>query len=570
MAETKNPYAMDLVKTSNLKLYNQGLFWAFNLAKYRALLSNDPTVIKQFYKKESATLAPDIYNIAEITRSFYYGDEFTENAEEFFGLIPMIGESVVKLVAGSGYEFKEGTDETLKARLKAILDDNCFDEEILDDSILESFVLGDCAWHVHFDPEVSSLPIIEYVPPERLAVEKKHNRIVKLIIKQQVVINNEPQPYELHTIYTKNRTEYTDNGVKRWRDDGIVQEFKVWNGTKYFKSGETLKSVFAEYDLPKSKTILPLTDFPVIYLPIQSKKNGGAASKYARSYGLAFGLESNSAAIDEILSNCVDTVRKCFPFLLIDEQMVPSNIYGDKEKGAFSTRRHSYMVPANAKEPEKLLQMIQAQLNTTEFVESVKFQINIALNKVGLNAATLGLQLSGHVEAEATQNAKERNSIRTRNRIAAKFEKYLSRLFSVLLQYEDYINGSTIAKDNATGEQGIVVTEYKDIKATFKKYIVDTPEEVSTVLAKKVQSNLMSIFAAVREQHPDWEEDAIYREANIIYAEKAGGAMQVVNTKKPTENSVVILDNPDNATDGAENGARGEEEGAVDKSPAKK
>lgn len=138
------------------------------------------------------------------------------------------------------------------------------------------------------------------------------------------------------------------------------------------------------------------------------------------------------------------------------------------------------------------------------------------------------------------------------------------------MQYEDYINGSTIAKDNATGEQGIVVTEYKDIKATFKKYIVDTPEEVSTVLAKKVQSNLMSIFAAVREQHPDWEEDAIYREANIIYAEKAGGAMQVVNTKKPTENSVVILDNPDNATDGAENGARGEEEGAVDKSPAKK
>ncbi len=564
MATEKNPYSINLVKAGKMTLYNQGTLWAFNLAKYRALLSNDPTIIKQFYKREAATLCPDLYNMVEIKRSFYYGDEFVENAEEYFGLIPMVCESIAKLVAGSGYEFEDGIDPTIKARLTNILEDNKFNEEILDDSLIESVGLGDCGWHVHFDPEVSSLPIIEYIPPERLAIEKKHNRIVKLIIKQQVVIDNEPQPCELHTIYTKNRVPYMDNGVKRWRDDGIVQEFKVWNGTKYYKSGETMKAVFAEYGLQKGKTILPLTEFPVIYLPSKDKQNHGGASKFARPTGLVFGLESNSSAIDEILSNCVDTVRKCFPFLLIDEQMIPSNIYGDKDKSAFSTRRHSFMVPSNAKEPEKLLQMIQAQLNTSEFVESVKFQINLALNKVGLNAATLGLQLTGHVEAEATQNAKERNSIRTRNRIASKFESYLSRLFTVLLQYEDYINGNTIAKDNTTGEQGIVVNEYKGIKATFKKYIVDTPEEVSTVIARKVQSNIMSIFAAVRELHPDWDEDAIYKEANIIYAEKANQPMQVINTQKPTENSGVILNNPQNPTKGAKNGAHGEEGGEVE------
>lgn len=564
MAAEKNPYSMNLIKTSKLSLYNQGALWAFNLAKYRALLTNDPTIIKHFYKAEAATLAPDLYNMTEIRRSFYYGDEFVENAEEFFGLIPMVCESIAKLVAGSGYEFEDGIDPKIKARLTNILDDNGFNEEILDDSIIESVALGDCAWHVHFDPEVSSLPIIEYIPPERLAIEKRHNRIIKLIIKQQVVIDNEPQPYELHTIYTKNRVPYIEKGAKRWRDDGIVQEFKVWNGSKYYKSGDTVKAVFTEYDLPKGKTILPLTEFPVIYLPSKNKQNLGGASKFARPTGLVFGLESNSSAIDEILSNCVDTVRKCFPFLLIDDQMIPSNIYGDKDKGAFSTRRHNFVVPSNAKEPEKLLQMIQAKLNTTEYVESVKFQINIALNKVGLNAATLGLQLSGHVEAEATQNAKERNSIRTRNRLAGKFESYLSRLFTVLLQYEDYINGSTIAKDNTTGEQGIVVNEYKGIKATFKKYIVDTPEEVSQVIARKVQASIMSVFAAVREQHPDWDEDAIYKEANIIYAERTNQPMQVINTQKPTENSGVVLDNPQNLASGAEKGAHGAEGGEVE------
>ena len=175
--------------------------------------------------------------------------------------------------------------------------------------------------------------------------------------------------------------------------------------------------------------------------------------------------------------------------------MIPSNIEGDKDKGAFSTRRHSFLLPKNAKEAEKLLQQIQAKLNTTEFVESAKFQINIALNKTGINAATLGLQLSGHVEAEGTQNAKERNSIRTRNSFAEDYERYLTKLFAVLLQYEDYINGNTTATDRATGKSAIVAEEYHGIKAAFRKYIVDTPEEVAEVLARKVQANIMSVFA---------------------------------------------------------------------------
>lgn len=209
------------------------------------------------------------------------------------------------------------------------------------------------------------------------------------------------------------------------------------------------------------------------------------------------------------------------------------------------------MCPQNAKEPEKLLQQIQAQLNTTEFVESAKFQINIALNKVGINAATLGLQLSGHVEAEATQNAKERNSIRTRNAVAADYERYLEKLFAVLLQYDDYINGSTTATDAATGESAIVAEEYHGIKAAFRKYIVDTPEEIAEVLARKVQANIMSIFAAVREQHPDWDDEAIYKEANLIYAEKTGGAIQVVDPSKPPEQSAVIQQPPEEADGGS-------------------
>lgn len=539
MAEaTKNPYQMNLLTANKTKLYNQGAFWAFNIAKYRALLSNDPVVIKQFYRQEAGVFFPDVYNATEIKRSFYYSDEFVENAEEFFGIIPMICENVAKMVCGSGYTFSETVPDDIKERLKAILEENEFDTEILKASVIETLGLGSPAWHVHFDPEVSDLPIIELIPPEELAFEKRHNRIVKFIIKRQVVINDEPQPYELHTIYTKNKKKVEIEGAVRYKDDGIKQEHRIWNGTRYLDRDTSLKEkIFKEYGITES-TILPLADFPVIYLPNTVNNTQGANG--GRPYGIVFGLESVSSALDEILSNCTDTVRKSFPFLLISDQMIPSDLYGNKEKGAFSTRRHSFVLPKNMQDAEKALQLIQAKLNTTEYVEAAKFQINIALNKTGINAATLGLQLSGHVEAEATQNAKERNSIRTRNTIVGDYTRYLSKLFAVVLQYEDYINGNVIARDEETNEEAVVVNDYAGIMPVFNEYIVDTPEEVSAVLARKVQANLMSIFAAVREQHPDWDEQAIYKEANIIYAEKMGMPIQVADPNRPTDESTVI------------------------------
>ena len=567
MDEIKNPYQMDLTRANQTKLYNQGEFWAFNTAKYRALLSNDPTVIKYWYKHEAGVFYPDAYKWSELQRSFYYGDEFVENAEEFFGIIPMICKSITKLVCGSGYDFDSSIPTEIKERLRPMLDDNKFDNFILISSINETVGLGDAAWHIYFDPEVSNLPIIELVPPERLAIKRKSNRIVEYTIKQQVVLDNEAQPYELHTVYTRQKKKVDCNGVIRYKDDGILQRHRIFDGTKFHDKNKELKAkIFKAYGIEEN-TVLPLVDFPVIYLPNTLDNSQGANTcEGARPFGVVYGLDSVSAAIDETLSNCVDTIRKSFPYLIIDEQMIPSNIDGDKDKGAFSTRRHAFLLPKNAKDAEKLLQQVQAKLNTSEFVESVKFQINIALNKVGINAATLGLQLSGHVESEATQNAKERNSIRTRNTLAKDYQGYLSELFAVLLQYEDYINGNTVVTDTNTGETAIVAEDYHGLKATFRKYIVDTPEEVAEVLAKKVTNNLMSIFAAVSEQHPDWDDEAIYKETNLIYAEKSGGTMQVVDPTKPPEKSIVMkqdgsLDNPEeNEKKGLQDAHNAEEE----------
>lgn len=569
--EIKNPYSMSLIEANKTKLYNQSKLWAFNTAKYRALMSNDPAIIKYFYRNEFGKFITDGASLVDIQRSFYYGgsEDESENAEEYFGIIPMICESIAKMVCGSGYEFDETVKRKIKKRLTAILDDNAFDTEILKASIIETLGLGSPAWHVYFDAEISDHPIIELVQPERLEFKRKSNRIIEYTVKQQVVIDGDAKDLELHTVYTKRRKSVKKGKATRYKDDGIVQTFKVYDGTHYIdKRADCVKEVFNAYGIQQDEVVLPLIDFPIVYLPNNLNRTNGIGSANARPYGVVFGLESVSSAIDEILSNCVDTVRKSFPYLLIDEQMIPSDIKGNKNKSSFSTRRHSFMLPKNANDADKLLQQIQAKLNTSEFVEALKFQINIALNKVGINAATLGLQLSGHVESESTQNAKERNSIRTRNTVAADYEKYLEKLFAVVLQYEDFVNGSIIATDRATGESGYIVEEYSGIKAHFNRYIVDTPEEVVNVLARKVQSNLMSIFAAVREQHPDWDEQTLYKETNLIYAEQ-GKQFQVVDPTKPPEQNGAVTDMDASGAGDGENAAENDENDGDGKPPDK-
>ena len=58
--------------------------------------------------------------------------------------------------------------------------------------------------------------------------------------------------------------------------------------------------------------------------------------------------------------------------------------------------------------------------------------------------------------------------------------------------------------------------DYHGILPVFNEYIVDTPEEVSAVLARKVSSNIMSVFSAVSEQHPEWEVEEVIAETNMI------------------------------------------------------
>ena len=527
MARTQNSrlvsreYSMDIITASTTKLYNSGQFWAFNTAKYRALLSGDPVIIKEFYKIEAGKFYKDIFTFAELARSFYKADENSENAEQFFGIIPLIVDSIVSMVCGSGFEFVKSMDGEDYTRLQDILDDNNFEDVLLTKILGEILGLGDTVAHIRFDPLVSKFPVIEHIPAEDVEIERVAGRVKSVTIKQRVTLDNTDTNYVLKTKYSHYMAEETaEDGTVRHKPDGVLQEnfVTIQDGGNELEDNTIQAKIFKEYGVEKREQRLPLTELPAVYfenpMPPFNKPN----MKNFRPYGLVFGLESVSSALDEILSNCADHIRKSFPFVVIDENVIPPSLDGYKDRGNFSTRRHSFVLPKNlAGTADKLIQFIDANLQASGYIEAAKFQINIALNKAKINAATLGLQLSGHVESEATQNARERNSIRTRNLISRVYAKQLCRLFRCLLQYDDFINGSTVVEDEDTSL--VVVEEYKDIVIKFNKYLVNTPEEVSTILARKVASNLSSIPVAVHEMNPEWTELEVMAESDRILIE---------------------------------------------------
>ena len=109
-AKEKKSYQFNLYNASNLALYNIGERWQYNTLKYRALLSNDPSIIKYTYQYELGKYKlkgdislNDTQVIVDDKRSFYAEVDAPENAEEYFGIIPMICEALAKLVTIVGY-----------------------------------------------------------------------------------------------------------------------------------------------------------------------------------------------------------------------------------------------------------------------------------------------------------------------------------------------------------------------------------------------------------------------------------------------------------------------------------
>ncbi len=84
--------------------------YEYNLAQNLALLSNDPTVIRRFFQVQLPRYFQDVW-LAEEARNKFLAQNIPGQAFAYFGIIPMIVQGKVNLVASNGFNCESENKE---------------------------------------------------------------------------------------------------------------------------------------------------------------------------------------------------------------------------------------------------------------------------------------------------------------------------------------------------------------------------------------------------------------------------------------------------------------------------
>ena len=189
-----------------------------------------------------------------------------------------------------------GVSDKRKAEWKE-MDKEIHLKDIVNDALKDVLSLGDGAFKISVDTDISKYPILEFYPGSRVDFEYKRGRIVGIIYKTKKIIDK--KEYIL-------KEKYTKEGITFWLEDS--------NGKKHEVSEfDSLKGEYKNVE-NTNKFIMG-----VPFIIYKSKKHKG------RGKSLFDGKLDNFDSFDEIWSQWVLAVRKGQLKEYIPEGLLPKD-----------------------------------------------------------------------------------------------------------------------------------------------------------------------------------------------------------------------------------------------------
>ena len=485
--------------------------YQFNLACNLALLSNDVSVIRRFFQIDVARYFKDQYLTMEVNNMFmrHYepGQAFT-----YFGLIPMIVQGKVNLVASNGFNCKSN-DKRIEDALNKVKEMAELEKKFVEGVYWESGI-GDFAYRISYEPTLSDKPIVEVIEPQNLEVNYSRGHIKSFVIK---TASEDDPKYEICEMHFKNPDGYVCIDY-RFRVDG---KYVAPDDESQIK--ECRQHFDAELDL--RPRILPIKDWLIIY-----KQNENNSQLYQGERGVPDiqGLMSIEDSLTEIASDLSDTIRKASPKEYVSAELIPQDengkalAYDPFRKRIITTRGSS--TPG---ESPNLVQLVQGQINYDAYLKPIQMLMSEGINKAGLAPTTLGLTGFESINSSAeSQDAREKPSLRKREICLKGWTKTLKDLLNRWLQVNDYIQGREI----------IDYTDLIDIQ--FNDYTNPSVENVTDVLARQVAGGIKSQQTAIQDLNDGWSKEQVEEEFLKIQAEKGQALTIDKNINESVNNEI--------------------------------
>jgi hypothetical protein len=343
----------------------------------------------------------------------------------------------------------------------AIAAENSFDR-LLGRAVRKAVALGDGAFKISFDTEVSAYPIIEFFGADKLRFVYNRGRIAQVVFLQSFVIG--------HKCYTLEET---------YKKDGIAYSLLDDRGNEADLALVEGRFVPVDHNIGMNLAV------PLIF-DENPKFEGRGKSIFDGKIG-AFD------ALDEVLSQWVDALRDGRPQKYIPIGLLPRNPHNGSVLGlqAFQSRFIQTEMDL-AEGADNSIKVVQPHIDTAAMAESANHFITMALQGI-IAPATLGIDLKRRDNAEA-QREKEKATLYTRGKIIGVLREVVSRLACTSIAAYNAFYGNPLQAYNANVE--------------FGEYAAPNFDSQIETIGKGRQMGVISVENAVEQLYGNtWSEE---------------------------------------------------------------
>ena len=438
-------------QTAGITIMEQ-LDYLSNAAKNRIWYRGNAWELSQLYKQISTD------------RSMFWAAVPTRGMEirkAHTGIPKLIVDILTAVVMADMNDIK--LPESLSERWDSIAKENSFDE-LISKAVSETLIIGDGAFKISLDSDISAQPIIEFYPGDQIELVHRRGRITEIIFR---------------TVYSENNGNY------------VLSE--------HYGFG------YVRYELTRNERSVPLEILPqtaglkdvefdrsvMMAVPMMFYSSG---TFEGRGRSLFDGGKSDSFdALDESWSQWLYAVRQSRPMKFLPPNYTPKNPYTgeDMKPNPFD----NIFVESNGIVSETTTQprpeLIQPQIPHESYLATYITALDLALQGI-ISPSTLGIDVKKLDNAEA-QREKEKTTLYTRNKIVGVLQTVLPKLIQTVFDVIAVMNN----------EQPKEI----EIEVPFGEYANPSFESQVETVGKGRTQGIMSIEAAVDELYGDTKDD---------------------------------------------------------------
>lgn len=376
------------------------------------------------------------------------------------GLPGLMVRTLTSIILTDMNEF-EFTEERHKLLWAQISDDNKFRKK-MEKCLQEAMYIGDGAFKITIDTEVSEYPIIEWYPGERIEIIRHRDRVKEIIFKTSYTDSG--NRYVLHEHYGHGYITnelYNEDNLVDFKSIGATQNLSDWA----FDKALMLAVPFSIFD----------------------------SNKYEGRGGSIFdGKLDSFDAFDEVWSQWMDALRAGRAKEYIPECFLPRNpLTGEVLNPNPFDNRYIRTDNDMAEGAQNKIDVEQPDIPHESYLASYMTALDLCLQGI-ISPSTLGIDVKKLDNADA-QREKEKATLYTRNAAIEAIQETLPELVRACINaYYTNINKAV---------------EEVNVTIPFGEYANPSFESQVETVGKGKTQGIMSIEACVEELYGDSKED---------------------------------------------------------------